>query len=187
MADKLTNVCTQNQFVDLGAIDPQDGARAQQFTKEMAPKLDQACKAEAKVAEAKAKVEAARKEAFDAGVVANGNPSTENQGKREAAQKKLGAALRELSQAEGALKKIQTELIQARDRFKAMTQTKATTPAAVRLMGGSPASTKATPPEETKESGANVPDRTLKDHQVAPVKARFKLASQDKNGLRGSH
>lgn len=182
MSDSVTNACSQGQLVDLGAIDPKDAARAREFQKEIAPKVEQACKAEARVADAKRKAEEARKAAFDAGVTANQAPTPENEKKRAQAQKNLGAALHELEQAKGALEKLRGELIQAKTRFLTLTQTKPTLPVAARLMGPTP-----TPKKEAADApGAGVPDRPMKEHQTATMKARFQLAPQERSGLRGA-
>jgi len=177
MANPVGSTCSSAQIINLGAIDPKDAVRANAFLKEIEPKVSEMCKAEAKVEEATKKFEAAKKAAFEAGAAANQDPSKE--GARLETQKKLRVAIAELDTAKASLEKLKTQVLQAKVRFLEVLKTNAPVPMAVRLQTPKP-----TTPVNGKDEGVTVPERTLKEHQVAPVNTRFKISAQEKNGLR---
>jgi len=182
MSGTLGLICSDSRL-DLGAVDPQDAARAAQFQKKIAPEVAKACKAEARVAEARAKVASANQAAIDAGIKANQQPTPANEKLRTEAQANQRAALGELKNASEALEKIRIHLSQLKDQFFAITKSGASTPVAVRLAKAAPSPAAQKPQaEEVQETRAPV----LRDHQVGGLRVKFQLSAQEKRGLKGA-
>ena len=158
MSGTLGIICSDSRL-DIGAVDPQDAARAAEFQRKVAPEVAQACKAEARVAQARTKVEAAQQAAFKAGVTANQQPTPANEKLRIEAQGNLKIANAELTSATQALAKIQTHLSQLRAQFVGITKSSASTPTAVRLAKGSPTTLTPSPKPQHRPSRSIAPLR----------------------------
>jgi len=183
MSGTLQLICSESR-IELGAINPEDASRERTFAKQIEPQVKQACQLQARVLEATQKVADAQRAANAAGYAANQHPTPENEKLRSAAQKNLVAANKELTAARTAYETVQNRLIQARNRFLAMTgSTQTRTPAAVRYAKPAAAPAPQAPAEGAQEASADRP-AALRPRNEKRLNVRFQLSPQQRSGFR---